>query len=186
LEREESALGSSQLSDDETLFAAFLCLRHQPLVIVCYRSDMQQELYGVSAETREAETEAAMEILGCPWRQWPILDTTHDEETVEGFMWGLLDPVSDDTPQVFAPLVESGGNLQHNIIGTLALKVFGPENVTRYSTYTSGAMRSRTGTEVATEPEWLFRKHAALACYRSQITTPSARHFIEDLREYIV
>jgi len=181
-----SAIVLAPHNDDEVLFACFLCLRYQPHVVVCYRSAMQEGLYGVTAETREAETAQAMNILGCEWTQWPILDTAHgEEEQMEGFMWGLLDPATDDTPQVFAPLVENGGNLQHNIIGTLATRVFGPENVKFYSTYTSGAMRSRTGEEVETQPGWLFYKHAALACYQSQTVTPSARHFIEDLREYV-
>jgi LmbE family N-acetylglucosaminyl deacetylase len=172
-------------NDDEALFAAFACMRYQPLVIVCYRSEMQEALYDVTSETREAETRAAMAIFGCEWKQWPILDTTGESETTEAFMWGLLDPgPSEDVPHVYAPLVESGGNAQHNIIGQLALSVFGPENVTSYATYTAGAVRSRTGALDEGTPEMVYRKHEALACYRSQAATPSARHFMEDTREY--
>lgn len=174
-------------NDDETLFASFICLRYEPAVIICFRSEEQEEVYGVTAARREPETHKAMGILGCyNWRQWPLGDRHATDEEVEAFMWGLRDPVGQhDWDHVFAPHVEEHGNHQHNLIGSLADTVFSDVPVSHYLTYTNPPLvRSTNGSEIEYEPDWLFTKHAALACYRSQASTPSFRHFAEDMKEY--
>lgn len=181
------ALLLSPHNDDETLFASFLCLRYEPHVVVCFRSQLQKDVAGITAYERETETDAAMMIYGCDWRQWPLLDTAADPEEVEAWMWGLRDPAGndDDWDIVFAPAHERGGNAQHNLIAELADRVFTGVELQHYLTYTGGAVRSRSEKEIEFEPAWLFKKHAALACYQSQVGTPSWRHFVEDLREYL-
>jgi hypothetical protein len=139
------------------------------------------------AEEREAETDAAMNIFGCDWRQWPLGDRHASDEEVEAFMWGLRDPAGfDDWDLVFAPAVEENGNVQHNLIGELADQVFTDCEVRHYLTYTNPPlMRSRSNKVVEPEHAWLQLKRLALACYRSQTKTPSNRHFVEDLTEYL-
>lgn len=165
-------------NDDETLFASFTCLRYRPHVVVCFKSYVN----GVPAETREAETAAAMKILGCSWTQWPLSDVGALDEEVEAFMWGLRDP--DDWELVFAPYPHEHGNLQHALIARLADTVFHDVPIRNYLSY-AGGVKPRHGEEVAYEPGWLFLKHAALACYRSAADTPSHRHFAEDLSEWL-
>jgi LmbE family N-acetylglucosaminyl deacetylase len=169
--------------DDACLFAAFACIEHDPLVVTVLRSQLQQDLYGITAETREAEDWAAFSGLGLSdWVQWPYLDTDPDWGAVENAMRLLDERVNPE--RVFAPAVEPGGHEQHNQVGQLALDVYGAERVTGYLTYASGGVRS-TGIEVPFEPSWIGLKLAALACYRSQLGTPSWVHFVESLREYI-
>lgn len=175
-------------NDDETLFASFLCLRHRPHVIVCYRSRVQGREYQVDFKTRESETRRASEILGFTYTQWPIFDDPDpDLDSIEAFMWGLRDPAGfEDYDLVFAPAIEKDGNEQHNVIGRLADVVFSDVTVEHYLTYTYPPLvRSRSEREVPFEPDWAFIKHKALACYASQAATPSYRHFVDDLREYL-
>ncbi len=165
--------------DDETLFASFICLRYQPLVVICYGLP---EVNGVDSRTRSHETAAALtelDIIG--FREWPLSDSSSTEEEVEAYMWMLRNEQTWDL--VFAPAVERDGHPQHNVIGRLADVVF--NDVHHYTTYTTAPLRrTRNLLEISYEPEWLFQKHAALACHRSAAGTPSFRHFAEDLREY--
>jgi LmbE family N-acetylglucosaminyl deacetylase len=184
-----SKLLLSPHNDDAELFACWTLLRHQPQVIVCLRSKVQEQ-YGITAEQREAETAAAMDILGIEWRQWPMLDSEPDWELAETWLNGWnADPYADHFGDihVWAPAIEEGGWPHHNKIGELADLVFGYENVTHYLTYSGRpVVKSTVGIEVPYEDEWLILKHRALACYESQITgrTGSAIHFVEDLREF--
>jgi len=158
------------------LFAAFTCIRYQPLIVTCFRP---------AEPERQGEADAAADVLGCKRHQWPLDSEHDDEEELESFMWGLLDPASDDVPQVFAPAVELQGLAQHSLVGEVADRVFGNENVTHYLTYAGHPrVKSRSNNEVPYESEWLFVKHRALTCYWSQAQTASAFHFAEDLREY--
>lgn len=177
--------------DDETLFASFLCIRYQPLVVVCFgRSDAN----GVETERRSREFVAATGLLGCKdVREWPLSDVSSTAEEVEAFMWGLRDPAGDyDWDIVFAPAVERArrpegrGHPQHDLVGKLAKTVFADVQLEHYLTYTYPPLhRSRWGEQIEYEPEWLFYKHSALSCYRSQASTLSYRHFAEDMAEYL-
>ena len=180
-------------NDDEVLFGTFLLLRYRPDVIICLRSErMGDPNYPggmpIRYQTRELETSFAMKQLDCQWTQWPIGDTNPDAEVVETWMNGLRDLASqDDWDIVFAPAVEENGHEQHNMIGRLADIVFPDVERIHYLTYTPEG-RSRDGTEVEFEPDWIAKKLSALACYKSQAAHPATRsHFIDNgLREYII
>src|SRR5438045_2467666 len=104
-------------NDDEALFGAYTLLRSRPLVIVCFRSNGD---YGPAA-VREAETEAAMNVLGCQWRQWlhPDAPRTPDWPKVEQSFFALGEP-----RRVWAPAPEKDGHEQHNGIGELAARLW--------------------------------------------------------------
>lgn len=151
--------------DDETLFGAFTLIGEQPLVVVVYDGGPE----------REAETNAAMRILGCEVEHWRIpvdgqpLTVTDIRERVE-------------VDAVYAPLAENDGQPQHNLIGELAIGL--DAHVIPYLTYTA-AGKSTDGIPVPYEPGWVALKLAALACYPSQSGHPShAPHFIRDQTEY--
>lgn len=180
-------LSPHNLGDDETLFASYLCLMYEPHVIVCLRSArMADPNYPggmpISAETRELETAAAMEVLGCTWEQWQILDNYP-----RGWERQLRAKLSTLDPDlIFAPAPELGGHQQHNVIGEMASKLFG-DRTQHYLTYTS-AGRSTDGVQVPHPPGWVDTKRQALSCYRSQAEHPATKHWFEqeDLREFIV
>lgn len=169
-------------NDDETLFASFICLREKPHVIVVFKSQVQEDRFGITAATREAETDAAINILGCSWEQWNHRDSDPDWATIET---ALYDKGSELGPtRVYAPAWEKNGNQQHNSVSSLATQIF-DDRVTDYLTYTT-AGKSTWGVPVAYEPEWVARKTAALACYRSQASLANcAEHFLRDQHEYV-
>ncbi len=178
------AIVLSPHNDDETLWCSFTIMRESPRVVVCFRSFVQEQ-FGIEYEEREEETRQALGILGVlDYVQWPLRDDgSVSDEQLEGFMWGLLDPTTDDQPRVYAPAVEKGGLDQHNQVGRVADSVF--SDVTHYFTYAGYPRQKSRGTEVECEPDWIMRKLRALSCYESQAYTPSRHHFMEDLREYI-
>lgn len=179
-----TALVLSPHNDDCELFCAFSALDTQAHVIVVLRSQVQQDRYGITALTREAETVEAMRELDLNYEQWDFLDRDPDWSEVLDAMYGLAEHEWDP---VFAPAVEVDGHEHHDRVGEMALEVFGPDRVTSYLTYTRTGGRSRNGVEIVPEPDWIERKHRALACYRSQIAEPSCRPwFMGDLREYVV
>lgn len=158
-------------NDDETLFAAYACLAHRPFVVICLRSELQERRGGPSAATREAETDSAMAILGCPWTQWKFSDAERvPRNTLEIWMRHLQ--ATHDV--VIAPAVEEGGHEHHNLVGELAREVWGSE-VIAYTTYRRGHGRTEVGNRTVPDPDWIVRKHAALACYRSQIENADTR-----------
>ena len=177
-------------NDDETLFGSFTLLRYRPHVVVCLRSfRMASPSYPgkmpVDFFTREFETEMAMKTFGCTWEQWTYSDVDPEWDELTAHLRVLdgqtLDPRWN---RVFAPAFEIGGNEQHNVIANIANSVFG-DRVTSYLTYTASG-KSRHGTEVEFEPEWIPLKHHALACYKTQAMHPATRaHFLTDIREYI-
>ena len=185
------ALLLSPHHDDETLFASFLCIRYRPTVVICFG---RSEANGVPSSTRSSEFVQAMGLLDVPQvREWPLSDVSTTAEELEAWMIGLRDPAGgEDWDIVFAPAVEprrrpkGHGHPQHDLVGRLTDNVFGDLQIEHYLTYTTPPLyRSRWGEEIEYEPEWLFRKHAALACYRSQAATLSYRHFAEDMKEYL-
>ena len=162
-------------NDDETLWGAFTLLREHPHVIVCLRSRVQMR-YGITHQQREAETAAAMEILGCTWDQWRFLDDKPPWGEIEHEL-RLLRP-----EKVWVPCPEIGGQEHHNRIGEMALRIW--PNAVKYMTYTTHG-RSTSADMVPFGPLLVDAKLRALQCYRSQIMEPStSEHFIRDLREY--
>lgn len=164
-------------SDDEALFASYICLRHKPLVVVCLEGRRKRTF--VPNHVRESETAAAMRLLGCDVRFLPVTCDPPDWLMVEEL-------VRDYTPdRVWAPLPEPDGHEQHNAIGNLAAALW-PGRVEFYSTYTLTGGRSKVGERVDEEPGWAELKQRALACYASQRSKPdTSQHFEEDLAEYV-
>ncbi len=172
--------------DDESLFASFICLKYDPVVVTVFGIS---EANGVKTSVRQQElVDALLELGVSEAHSWAISDASFTDDQVEAAMIGLCDPAGiEDWDLVFAPAWERGGHPQHSLVADLADRVFVDSMVEHYTTYTSPqAVRTRTEREIEYEPEWLFRKHAALACHRSAAATPSYRHFAEDLREYLL
>lgn len=148
-------------SDDETLFGAFTLLRHKPHVIICTQGGPE----------REAETEAACQILGVTWEQWRL--------PVDRIFHALEEWRYD---HIYAPTPEPEGNAEHNYIGTMVRRHF-PDALTQYMTYTPAGKSA--GTPVPYELDWIGLKLRALACYPSQYSHPSdAPHFVRGLEEF--
>lgn len=166
-------------NDDETLFGAFTLLRERPHVIVVLRSFVQEARgTGVTYEMREAETAAAMEILGCTWEQWEIPDNEPDWSEMRDRLRTI------DTHYVYAPAVERGGHAQHNKVGELARDVF-RDRATHYLTYTPGKTKSARGRRVPYESWMVAQKLRALACYVSQHQQEAmVPHFLREQYEY--
>lgn len=172
-------------NDDEVLFGSFTLLRHRPHVVVCFRSQRQEDLYDILAYTREQETGRALRVLGMEsWEQLEILDT--DQRRRAYLMASLKRLDVRHAPEiVWAPEYETGGHDDHNIVSDIATQVFGTR-VRYYLTYVRGKGRT-IGTEVPHDPGWVPLKLRALAEYASQATHPSTCYwFVDDtLREYV-
>lgn len=175
------AIFLSPHNDDETLFGAFTLLREQPRVVTVLRSCVQEQVgTGVTHREREAETEAALAVLGVTkWEQWPYPDSDPPWSDVEKRLASL------QAEHIYAPAIERGGHPHHNVIGQLAQALW-PRKVTYYTTYTTWG-RTKRGCVVPWEYEWALLKLRALSCYRSQIVLPgtwTTQHFLESQIEY--
>lgn len=171
--------------DDAALFACFTLLKHRPNVIVCLTSQLQANRGGPTAATREAETSAALGVLGIyGWEQWRVKDDRPDWVAVTRLMEGAREAYQPDV--VFAPEFEVGGHEHHNAVAEIAARVFGADRVQPYLTYVRGSARSDWATEVIPKPEWIALKHRALACFTSQIELEATRPwFMDSLREWV-
>lgn len=172
-------------NDDCVLFSAFNALRTSAHVVTVLRSHVQEvrPTHGVAitAEEREAETEFAMRVLGLTHEQWDVPDFRPDWDAVREKLEALR-----DVDHVFAPAVEEDGHEHHNVIGGLAIEVFGADRVTHYLTYTNGRARSTWGEPVEPGPGMVQKKLRALACYDSQIEHPSTgHHFLAAQWEFV-
>jgi LmbE family N-acetylglucosaminyl deacetylase len=163
--------------DDETLFASYTLLRHKPSVLICFNGRRARHL--PRDHEREAETEAAMKILGCKVVFARVQCDPADWYELEA----AVKPM--DPTEVWAPLPEPGGNLGHNGVGNLAARLW-PDRTIFYTTYSGeDNWRSAIGTPVASEPKWADKKLRALDCYASQKMKPdTAFHFSRSLGEY--
>lgn len=167
--------------DDVALFSAFNAIRHRAHVVVVFRSVKQEALYGITHEEREAEERAALSILGCTFEQWEFPDDDPDWRGVEMRVASW----QSECEHYFVPVVELiGGNGQHSEVGNLAYQTLDRERVTSYLTYTQRG-KSDWGKPVEYEPDWVPLKLRALACYRSQMRTNAAEHFMRGLHEYV-
>jgi LmbE family N-acetylglucosaminyl deacetylase len=171
--------------DDQVLFGSFTLMRERPQVVICLDSYIQAargntgcDLY---ARARESEwAQAALGVMEPPTQRLGLRDDSPIDVLREQLRYKLA-PMVGQVDMVFAPAVEDGGHVHHNMIGELAAKLF--PNVTHYMTYTTAGKSA--GVPVPYEPEWLALKLKALACYQSQITLAStAEHFIREQREY--
>lgn len=169
--------------DDAVLFACFTLLRYDPRVVTVLAAARLQP--GVTWQQRDAENVQAARVLGlspAAFSSWPYPDVDPPWDAIVAD----LEEMDDEYELVFAPWPEPGGNGQHNRIGELALEVFGRERVRFYTTYVTGGPRTQAGEIVNPRPEWIIRKHQALACYTSQILKGPRRFFMHALDEWIV
>lgn len=174
-------------SDDVVLFACFLTLHHDPIVVNVLKSQVQEDRgTGVTQEERAAEDLAAMDILGVGhFQQWPETDRDPDWVAVMSMMREIDDEFQPEL--VFAPAVEDSGHEQHNDVGRAAVDVFG-QRVTSYLTYTRDHGRSSHGREVVPEPWMIGVKLRAMAAYQSQYLhdkTMTRTWFMDGIHEWI-
>lgn len=179
-----SAIVLAPHGDDETLFAAYACVRERAHVIICSQ-DADIEV----RQKRSLETTRAIEILGCSHHEWQMPVDRFNIDRAREWMeaWNSSSLVASVPDRVYAPMVHPEGHEQHNLIGQLALEVFGIDKLVSYSTYAPRGQRQRDGVEWPATPDEIARKLAALSCYRSQIENPSTRPWfyeLLDLREW--
>jgi len=159
-------------ADDETLFASYLAQRYAAHVLVVYD------------EGRENELAQATQWLGCTYTQLGVEKGATIPE-----VRGALDAFATgwwDGDRVIAPAIEDYGHDEHNIVAHLAEPVFGSVYI-RYRTYAPRGTRSHGNPSEPFYPDYIARKLAALACYRSQIEEPSTRPWfyeLLDMREW--
>jgi LmbE family N-acetylglucosaminyl deacetylase len=185
-----SVLALEPHADDVALFCAFTAQRLNAHVVTVLTSHTQEHA-GVTQQQRQAESECAMAELGLSWQQWPYRDDEPDWDAVEAAMRAIDDRLAPET--VLAPAVDFEANghdeaeipvtgwgvMQHDMVGKLAVRVFGAR-VVRFQTYTRHGGRVRDGVEVVGDTDQVCRKLRALACYRSQIGEPSCRSWFSD------
>lgn len=164
-------------SDDAELFSAYQCLKHKPLVVVCFESHQQHQRHGITHKQRVQETSAAMDVLECQWDQLPISDHTDDFSVAHnrGLLLGCMEELRDSNRWniVIAPAWEHNGHEGHNLVADCATQVF--NTTIRYMTYSRGNGRSRSSREVAAKPGWATKKLRAMACHQSQIELGDTR-----------
>ena len=99
-------------NDDESLFAAYTILRHQPLVVVVTSSWVQfNRGDNITCEQRDEESRRALEVLESPVLFLGIRDDTITEDLL---MQGLQAFPKD--AQVWAPSIQ-GGHVHHDLVG---------------------------------------------------------------------
>ena len=159
--------------DDESLFAAFTLIRHKPLVIICTSAYIQSERgdLGCTDEIRTKETIEAMKIAGCPVVFLGIKDTELTEEI-------LRERLKVFKPEmIYAPAIQ-GGNLQHDLVGKVALELFG-NKCERYTTYTKTELYTTGNFEIKPTHNELELKEKMMNCYESQLNLKSTLpHFM--------
>jgi LmbE family N-acetylglucosaminyl deacetylase len=150
-------------------------------VIVCLLGARKKD-YPLPTE-RVAESAAAAEILGCEFEQLYL--------PCDPPLWDLVEILLRQQPEpdrVWVPVPEPKGHSQHNKLARLANEIW-PGRLSYFSTYRceeSGyPIRTEHGFPIAVDEGWPSMKHAALACYQTQIQRDGTRmHFERELTEY--
>ncbi len=156
--------------DDESLFAAYICLREQPDVLFCFDGAPRHG----SFETRWAEARQATRHLGVT-----AVALRATPETLADHLAAF------DPEHVWAPWPEPGGNSEHNLVGDIASGLW-PDRISYYTTYAESG-RTTEGRQLDAEPGWAATKARALACYGSQLDNPGTRpHFERAFHEYVI
>lgn len=163
-------------NDDETLFGAYTLMRIKPLVIVVTDSHIQPERgdAGCSADDRRKETIKAMNMVGCPVVFLGIKDTELMEHELRERL-KFFDPET-----IYIPAVQ-GGNWQHDLIGRVALDLFG-NKCERYTTYTKTDLYTTSNWEVVPTHQEMELKNKMIGCYKSQLNLPSTRPHFEAVK----
>jgi LmbE family N-acetylglucosaminyl deacetylase len=151
-------------NDDESLFGAFTLLREKPVVLIVTDSWIQfNRGEEVTADQRWQETQEAMKILGCPVIRGGIRDDVIDEWMVRNLLEKFV-----GFDEVYAPMVIVNGNPHHNLVGKVAMEVFG-DKLKRYVTYAKHSLYMAGEEEVKPTPEEIELKNKAFECYPSQL-----------------
>ena len=158
-------------ADDETLFAAYSCLRENPYIVCCFNQDRAPEFtVATSALNCRATT------IGLPGYKADFLELARH-----------LGAAYANYDRVYAPKWEPDGHEDHNLVADVAKHVYG-DRVVSYLTYAPRGERSRDGVEVPDVSAWeIAAKLRALSAYVSQIADPATRPWFTsllDLREW--
>jgi LmbE family N-acetylglucosaminyl deacetylase len=162
-------------SDDAVLFGAFTLMREKPLVLTVTDSWIQfNRGENITAEQRRLEDEEAMKVLGCSIVFGGIRDDVIDA-------WAVKDKLSRfrGFNGIYAPAIQ-GGNEAHDLIGKVALEVFG--DVKQYTTYSATELYTTGKEEVKPDSREMLVKEAALNCYQSQIQLPATKPHFEAVK----
>lgn len=162
-------------NDDETLFGAYTLLREKPLVVVITDSWIQFNRGDhITFKQRREETVEAMKILGCPVYFLGLRDDTLDEWQLRKFF-----PDFRNFNKIFAPAIIENGNEQHNLVGTVAQKLF---NVIPYMTYSKTELWKKGTYEIVPGSTEIMLKNKALDCYKSQLQLGATRPHFDAVR----
>lgn len=172
-------------ADDETLFAAYTCMRSQAHVIVC----MQDQNFATRAQ-RSEEMATAVRIMGCTHHEWPMTEDAPNWDKARDWLssWNSTQFLQSKPDKVWVPAWHPEGHEQHNKVNELAREVFGEDVLGTYLTYAPRGHRQRDGVEVVPTTDEIHLKLRALACYRTQIDQlPTRPWFFDllDLREWV-
>lgn len=165
--------------DDATLYGFYTLLRVKPLIVSVTSSFIQPERgeIGCDAETRNREAIEAAKIAGCPIVFLNIRDTELTEEILRDRLKGF------NPETVYIPAQHENGNPQHNLIGKVALELFGHKKCEQYCTYVRGDFNIVKGSyEVKPIHNEARLKNQALDCFKSQLALPSTRPHFESVR----
>lgn len=160
-------------NDDLELYCCYTAMREKPLVVVVTDSYIQPNRgeIGCSARERREETSKAMKLAGCPVYFAGIRDDMVDNMDLINLFCNF-----EGFEKVYAPAIQ-GGNPQHDMIGNMAVQVFG-DKLVQYTTYTKTELWTPGSIEVVPTQEEIELKEKMLWCYQSQIKLPStAPHF---------
>ena len=102
-------------NDDEALFASYTVIRERPHVVVCHRA---AHGYG-DPDEREAESRAAVEILGGTFEQRDIPSDDNYLHSALVAMDRIWEPA-----RVWAPNMDTS-HADHALLACVALDVFG-------------------------------------------------------------
>lgn len=152
-------------NDDEALFGSFIIQRELPHIVVVTDGARHEKRYGIAAQTRRMESEAAALIMGAEVSFLGIPDDEIDPDDLELRLAVLKQGVTIEA--VYAPAFYSNGNPDHNVVGQCASRVFG-NRVIWYSTYTKETPKIPGRTEIVPTEHELMVKRNALKCYASQ------------------
>lgn len=172
--------------DDAVLYGFYTLIREKPLLISVTSSFIQPERgeAGCDAETRNKETIEAAKIAGCPIVFLNIRDTELTEEILRERLIGF------NPEKVYIPAQHENGNSHHNLIGKVALEIFGHDKCEQYCTYVRGDFNIVKGSwEVKPVHNEAELKNKALDCFKSQLALPStAPHFeaVRNKSEYLL
>lgn len=148
-------------NDDECLFCAYTIMRYKPLVIIV-TDGMNMQSKGIDFIMRRQETVDAMKVLGASVVFLGLRDDTFEDIDLEMAIEGLK------PDRVFAPAVYNNGHIGHNIVGRVALKLWG-DKVIKYATYEYPNLTLQGDITITPSNGEALLKTKALLAYPSQI-----------------